>query len=1460
MSSQSNPIDAFGQENRAAYSRLVEALSQGNVFGFVGAGLSQPLGYPLWREFLEQLRASILERSPSYNQQMQTLDNVDDLPVRAKRLKAILQPGDFDELVRKTFGPRTPPFSETHERLLDLPLRHILTTNYDCSIEAALANRSTTMRSCVLEDYDVSSKVTEHFDGPELLCIHVHGVVDHPSGLVLTLDDYNRLYEHDRRPSSILKSLLATRQALFVGFSLLDEDALSPFRFINSLYNRETPRHFALVGVDGNDGNARRITYNDRYGINPIYYSSSDAHRDLDVVLCHLRNDVTEMRGRASQGVISATILSDITHLSSALPPHLRVPFEAVIRQYSGDSVLAMGDGSASTPLDHEIDTIFELVEQGLPDVAIERYRSMLERVTSLRGRVRYRILANIGNAYYEKGEWGFAADNYLDAVTQYHTSKEARALEVLAYILRNDVSRAFELANKLCLDHPEYPRAHAFRVRTMSSQCTFQDVEQSVPEVARSDSEVGLALAHCASERLNTTDAERYLRAVLTNDSKWLPALSTLANLLIQKAKQASYFDPECGLIPEDTALPSEAAQLYSQIINRLTTADPGKQLGPTYWNRSLARRMLRCAENASQDIEKAYHLAPTVTDIRLGMAMQHHTHGRIDEAIKLVQTTNEPVEPHRRDILLASYLQERNAPGDVACAIDIVKGYLTNLAVIGHSEDRVDVLRLAVRLCQSEADRKTLSVQLDTLASDLISSVSRFELQAGLAFACGDRANGLHLIDSALAAFRNDPSTSALARLNLALLAEQQELWPAAAAVWRSLASPKHYNSAARRFLRASESAHDDVSAMEFCGQLRSSNIHIRECYFLEAQILERCREPAAAIDLLNKWLTNHPDDRYSRLCRSAIAIQWRIPGHGEEDPEKLPAVHEVKSGLEGARVAFVLRNSTNPMNGLNFAYQLWRRFPDDKDARRALILAAVSPHAPPLPKAEPAMVEVGCAVQLEQTNGSRLWLVIEKGPSPQMSRDEYAPDHPWSVALLGRAVGDQVAYTRTRYTIVAICPAVALRLQECLSLDEKLFPDDPIVRAYSVPTERPRSSDPADLLGDAWTEIEAAVSRKRELEAVRQREGVPLAIIANASRRTVLETALEHIERPDLVLHCTHGVPDELRAAQSCLQGDPEIVLDSTALATIVSIGMVNHLSRLPVRLIVPRSVLQELRLLMLDWEYVQEPRLSIGVHRGRARLHRVSVSQAQTYWKRLQWVHRQLQDHCQVTGGQPVLALEPPLRRAMEDAFGHSTTDAIAIAKARSATLWIDDLALAGMLSRFGVAGRVWTQLVINQATASGHLPLKCALAWTETLLIRNVSFTSLSVAAIVKLLKKNKWSGSSAFTKALLRQAAQIGMFPATNCSVFGSAILHIWHHASNNCKPKQVVWRLLTAIGSCGPADVLAQAIVRVAKKSSGWRRAEVKQFEKEVELWIQRYRKTQTAGAAGKMCSPPSP
>jgi SIR2-like domain len=182
----------------------------GRLVLFLGAGLGVSAGLPLWQELLRLLAvdAGITDDEA---QKIMKLDPLDAARIIEARLGG--DPEWLGMAIAEHVG-RAERFGLGHALLASLPVSEAVTTNYDTLFERAVAAAG---RKLAVLPYD-----PPRGDG---WLLKLHGCAERrPTDIVLTRGDYLRYADRRAALAGIVQALLITREMLFVGFSLTDEN------------------------------------------------------------------------------------------------------------------------------------------------------------------------------------------------------------------------------------------------------------------------------------------------------------------------------------------------------------------------------------------------------------------------------------------------------------------------------------------------------------------------------------------------------------------------------------------------------------------------------------------------------------------------------------------------------------------------------------------------------------------------------------------------------------------------------------------------------------------------------------------------------------------------------------------------------------------------------------------------------------------------------------------------------------------------------------------------------------------------------------------------------------------------------------------------------------------------------------------------------------------------------------
>ena len=296
---------------------LIELVASGEAILIVGAGSSKRVEYPDWSGLLEQLELLARKCNDSFKQDLGKRENY---PLEyAEDIKSHIckKTGNLDRyhaLLQELFGPKTPQFKDFHRKLVMLPFRGILTTNYDTVLEAALGNiepASAYDNSLVIDQSSVA-RVHEFLMAMNndkrmtRRIAHLHGKFDISDRVILSINDYRRAYPlnptdensredyESRLRFKLLWSVLATRRVVFVGFSMNDPYLNKILQVVsNDLWRWDKSIHYTILSISrrsADESKERAEWLKSEYGIGTVFYEHfgenlDDPYQGLDHIV-----------------------------------------------------------------------------------------------------------------------------------------------------------------------------------------------------------------------------------------------------------------------------------------------------------------------------------------------------------------------------------------------------------------------------------------------------------------------------------------------------------------------------------------------------------------------------------------------------------------------------------------------------------------------------------------------------------------------------------------------------------------------------------------------------------------------------------------------------------------------------------------------------------------------------------------------------------------------------------------------------------------------------------------------------------------------------------------------------------------------------------------------------------------------------------------------------------------------
>ena len=1014
-----------------------------------------------------------------------------------------------------------------------------------------------------------------------------------------------------------------------------------------------------------------------------------------------------------------------------------------------------------------QIDQARSLLETYRPAEALRRLDRLKQRVWTLAdASLKFRVEANRGAALGFLGRFADAGEALVSALQFRPDDLGAVCRAATGYLMLGQNGRARALAEEALRREPSNATAHAIRIEAAAVDGSYEELVASVPERVRETSDVSYTLGRVARRLGLDDEAIRWfgVAAAAKERGFHVEVIRALADALLNAVLGRGAGG---DLQARDRDRLTRARNLLDEAYTDLVDSDATALKLQVLLQRATAKDLLDDVAGATEDLERATTLAPNDINVIQQRALVAFQRKDLEEACRLLYRVNREVFPDAA-VVLADVLR---AKGEASEVVAVLEGTPAERLSAPAREQRQKLLSDAyVDLNEVDKARALVATEL----KDSPSSVRVLVRAARVARLTNDEAaRASTFVDAARDAVREDTPRLDVSRLADELFARADHT--RAAELYEWLANPAQDSQSTRRLLWCYERIGEVGKALALARGLRERNGPMESITTLECALLEEIGDLRAASEICAVALARYPNDLELRTRRAWLAFR-----SGD-----LAVVDEFLRGVQGTElldrrlgplVARLLHLRDQTTRSVEIMYELRRERFNDPEVHLAYVQTCFVRGEATLDElgSFPECVAAGTAVRVQNAAGNSQWWILEDRSDPDATRGELSGSSPLALALLGRALGDEVSRSSDGPLRVAeLLSKYVHALRESLALLGTAFPEQEGLERISI---APEEGDFSRL-----EEIVDAASTRRETVKTLYAEGkLTVGACGRILGVGVIDVAGAFAGDPVLGLHVAAGRPGEIEAVIALLKSRPTLVLDVLAFTTLVAVGALDAVSAVFGLPAIAQTSIDEL-MSSIARKRGLEGRGFSTLGRGREGMlsREVSAEEVARYAEQQAELLAVLREKTLIVPLSRALTMTRSARARLVDALGPDSADTAIAAAEEGRVLYSDDLHLRQAAEvELGTRG-VWTQAVLAACKDAGALSSEQYAQAVAKIAAANHRHTSIDETTLLQAAKRDQWVATHTFRAvAAVLGGEQSSLDPAVVVAV--KFLRHLW--------------------------------------------------------------------------------
>lgn len=939
-----------------------------------------------------------------------------------------------------------------------------------------------------------------------------------------------------------------------------------------------------------------------------------------------------------------------------------------------------------------EIDEYRDLLQRGKPRTAKGLLESLKGRVwETASGRVRFRIMTNIGAAHLELGEEQLAADTFLEAITYDPNDRVGLANVALAHLIKKDPQNAIESAEKALEHDPGNAAAAAHLISGHIPDASISDPFSVVPESLQDTPEVLASAINFLSQRNNVDWRWLAHQAVERHpDEKQLQRRA--AEAVLDEAVSSDHFEiggASCGEITiEDVR---HAASVLQSLWEEVREAEGDLADSALPHNAALALWIVNDSHAAAMVLDQALERSADNGAVRELRAALYFEAGELEAALDLI--SGDDAERPGLALMQAQALTST----DPERARAVIQG--EDFTIASHHQ-RLSAEQVVIETFVQEGLLDQAQAQAEGLIKDHPGSVAPFVELARIQRRRGNE-DGDATLTRAVDALGEESQFPE--RFMLANALYEAGRYDDVGAVLHGHVDVRHDSPALRLLLFSYINADRRTAAYELLTGL-PDEVASQPPYLKALAVVNVNRKDfAAAREALDRYLELKPEDlemrlRWFQLC-FRLNEQDRIEAYLFGNVEGLAGPPELRIEL-----AHWLNQFGFEQRALKLAYSVFLYNSASPEVHLRYVGLILPPGRTTSIPLDIETINDNVAFEIDDGQGGRTWFVIE--PDFELRKDEtyIAPETVIAQKARGLALGDTIAWGghRGTWTVVAIKHKYLHALHRSMQNFERYFPTTQELRQISIDTE---ADEPFE---EIFNNVKQRHDHVQSVFDILDDNLIPIHMASSVLGGDIIEARLGLYEASRTHRVCTGTYPERMQAIEA-LQSNAArgCIVDALSLNLIRRLEIENAVLEVCGSIGVTGSTRD------LYWSRVQEMRESSGPsmtlywQNGQYFRHEPSQEERDAAFQVREADLNWIDENATIVPAEG--AIDPPAKlRQLNESIGHNFIDDMLAAQGSGRLLLCQDQAYRILAEQsIGVTGS-WLQPLLIFARDKGLL--------------------------------------------------------------------------------------------------------------------------------------------------------